>query len=136
MPSLYVLAEARSFERPFRQAILAKWKEAFEQAAAEVKNAAGQSAKVSFRPGPYYEAFELSDDAPVVRRALAACAKLGLPAKTVRNTGGMDANWTKAHGIPSVTLGCGMLKVHTPDERIDLDWYQAGCRIGVELALA
>jgi len=135
MPSLYTLAEARSFDRAFRQTILSKWREAFEQAAAEVKIASGETARVAFRPGPYYEAFELPDTAPVVKAALAACAKLGVAAKTVRNTGGMDANWIVAHGIPAVTLGCGMLNVHTPAERINLDWFTTGCKLGVELAV-
>ncbi|MCW8130605.1 MAG: M20/M25/M40 family metallo-hydrolase [Planctomycetota bacterium] len=136
MPGLYALAEARSFDPVFRGAILNAYKSAFEHAAGKVTNPAGDRARVAFRPGPFYHSFEMPDGAPVVRQAVAACRKLGLEGTPVRNTGGMDANWIVAHGIPAVTLGCGMISVHTPDERIDLDWYEAGCRLGIELALA
>ena len=31
--------------------------------------------------------------------------------------GGLDANWLTAHGIPTVTLGCGQQNIHTAERR-------------------
>jgi tripeptide aminopeptidase len=46
----------------------------------------------------------------------------------------LDANWLNAHGIPTVTLGCGQVNVHTTSERLDLAAFQDACRIALVLA--
>lgn len=136
MPALYALAEARSHDRAFRQQIIATWKDAFTRAAGQVRNKAGQSAKVSFRPGPWYDACDIPEEAPVVQTALEALRKHGVEAQPASNDGGMDTNWLTAHGIPAVTLGCGQQHVHTPAERIDLHTFELACRVALDLALA
>jgi len=55
------------------------------------------------------------------------------PIRAVSN-GGLDANWLNAHGIPTVTLGCGQMNVHTTSEMLDLAAYRDACRIALTLA--
>ncbi|MBI3829503.1 MAG: M20/M25/M40 family metallo-hydrolase [Planctomycetes bacterium] len=136
MPALYALAEARSHDKAFRKTIVAQWQDAFRRAAERVRNHAGRSACVSFRPGPWYEAYALDVDSPAVQVPLAALKRYGVAAYPGVNDGGMDANWIAAHGIPAVTLGCGQQHVHTPNERINLDGFAIACRLGAELATA
>jgi tripeptide aminopeptidase len=134
MPALHLLAEARSHDRAFRDAIVGTWQETFRRSAAAWTNCAGARGNVRFGPGPTYEAFTLAVESPVVRTALAAAARCGIAARCVSNDGGMDANWIVAHGIPTITLGAGQHHVHTPNEDIDLSQFRLACRLAVELA--
>jgi tripeptide aminopeptidase len=52
------------------------------------------------------------------------------------SNGGLDANWLNAHGIATVTLGCGQVNVHTTSERLDLAAYRDACRVAMRLATA
>jgi tripeptide aminopeptidase len=64
-----------------------------------------------------------------------ACAKaVGRDPERAISNGGLDANWLNAHGIPTVTLGCGQMNVHTTSERLDLAAYRDACRIALLLA--
>ena len=95
MPHLHIFAEARSHSKEFRSKIFQRWKEAFEKAAGDVSNSAGQHARLKYSPGPYYEAFSLTEDSAVVQLALAAVrAAGGSPYCCPKNNGGMDANWS------------------------------------------
>jgi tripeptide aminopeptidase len=135
MPVMYILAEARSHSREFRQAIIHRWEEAFAKAARRMMNEAGDRGSVRFSPGPTYEAFALDDEDPVVVRSLIAGRRCGLTPACVMNDGGMDANWIVGHGIPAVTFGMGQRQVHTPDEWIDLEDFETACRLSIELAV-
>jgi tripeptide aminopeptidase len=136
MPALHILAEARSYDPAFRKTIIRAWREAFERAAALRRNCGGAAGRVRFGPGPTYEAFGLDAEAPVVRAAVAAARRCGLTPRCVSNDGGMDANWTVAHGIPTVTLGAGQRHIHMPAEEVDLRHFTLACRLAVELATA
>ena len=57
----------------------------------------------------------------------------GKPLLAISN-GGLDANWLNAHGIPTVTLGCGQMNVHTTSEMLDLAAFRDACRIALWLA--
>jgi len=48
--------------------------------------------------------------------------------------GGLDANWMTAHGIPTVTLGCGQLFQHMVREQLDVSAFHDACRIALRLA--
>lgn len=134
MPELHILAEARSHDRAFRQTILGAWHEAFRAAAAKRTNARGETGSVRFGPGPTYEAYALDAAAPVVRMALAAAGGIGLTPRLLSDNGGNDANWIVAHGIPTLTIGCGQRNVHMPAEEIDLADFERACRLAVRLA--
>jgi tripeptide aminopeptidase len=129
MPSLYILAEARSHDPAFRRRIIERWHSEFRRVAQQMANQHGQRGAVTFGRGPTYEAFALSENEPVVQRLLQAAARCQMEARLVNNDGGMDANWIVAHGIPTVTIGVGQREVHTPAEWIDLNDFAATCRL-------
>jgi tripeptide aminopeptidase len=131
-----IRAEARSHDRRFRREILRTIEQAFQKAAAEVKNVAGRRGKVRFASRLDYESFRLADDEPCVLAAEAALAGIGRePYRAVTN-GGLDANWLTARGIPTVTLGCGQMFPHTVREQLDIAAFRSACRVGLRLATA
>lgn len=133
-PYVEIRAEARSHDPQFRQRIVQAIEQAFQRAAAEVKNVAGDCGQVELDSRLDYEAFRLSDREPCVLAAESAIRGIGgEPFRAVTN-GGLDANWMTAHGIPTVTLGCGQVNVHTVAEQLDIAAFQKGCRIGLRLA--
>ncbi len=134
MPQLHILAEARSHNREFRRTIVGYWREAFERAAASVKNDAGEAGSVRFTPGPIYDAFHVDIESPVAQTAAVALRKFGLTPEFETNDGGMDANNVVMHGIPCVTMGCGQRYVHTPREEIVLKDFYDACRVAEWLA--
>jgi tripeptide aminopeptidase len=129
-----VLAEARSHDASFRQQIVQQMESAFQQAAAEVQNEQGHSAKVSIRGRLDYEAFCLASDHPCIQAAQRAVRRVGGEPELAIANGGLDANWLTSRGIPTVTLGCGQIGQHTVDEALDLDEFQTACQIALELA--
>ncbi|MBT6147375.1 MAG: M20/M25/M40 family metallo-hydrolase, partial [Gemmatimonadetes bacterium] len=66
----------------------------------------------------------------------AAAAALGIDIQCESNNGGMDANWLTAHGIPTITIGCGQRQVHTPEEWVDLTDFSRACEFARALAEA
>lgn len=134
MPSLHILAEARSHNPQFRRQIIDTWQDAFRRAAASTINIHQQCGAVTFGPGPTYEAYALPDDAPVVTKVQQAANQINLPTKLVHDDGGSDANWIVAHGIPCVTLNIGQRDVHTADEWIDLHDFERACHLVIAIA--
>jgi tripeptide aminopeptidase len=127
-------AEARSHDAVFREQIVAEMQKAFEQAATRVRNVAGATGHVAWKLRRDYESFLLADDEPSVTAAAAAVRSAGRePVRAVAN-GGLDANWTVRHGIPTVTLGCGQVNPHMVTEALDLDAFADACRIALLLA--
>ena len=66
-------------------------------------------------------------------RGIAAAARIGLSARGLSDNGGNDANWIVAHGVPTVTIGCGQRNVHMPTEFIDLADFHRACSLAREL---
>lgn len=134
MPSLHILAEARSHSQPFRRKIIQTYQDTFEKIAAQLTSSEGKTGSVSFSPGPTYEPFDLGNDAPVVRACEQAAQNCGFETTCVTNNGGMDANWIVAHGIPAVTIGVGQENAHTPSERLNLPRFYQACQLATTLA--
>jgi tripeptide aminopeptidase len=131
-----VRAEARSHDRNFSQRIVEHIEQAFRQAVHEVRNVAGNEGSVEMDGRLDYESFRLADDEPCVLASEAAVRAIGRqPERAVAN-GGVDANWTTAHGIPTVTLGCGQLNQHMVSEALAIDDFQDACRLALLLATA
>jgi tripeptide aminopeptidase len=128
--------EARSHEPEFRQRIVKEIRSAFERAAASVRNMAENSGRVQFAGRLDYESFRLARDEPCVVSAAAAIEAEGLDAEFAVTNGGLDANWLTAHGIPTVTLGCGQRHIHTVKEELDIAEFHAARRIALRLATA
>lgn len=134
MPELRLRAEARSHDPAFRGRIVTEFEAVFRRAAERVRNAAGESGSVEFRSEMRYESFRLPDESPVVVVAVDAIRRAGHEPKLVISNGGLDANWMTAHGLPTVTLGCGQHAIHTVNEWLDVGEFLAACRIAVDLA--
>jgi tripeptide aminopeptidase len=127
-------AEARSHDQAFRKQIVEVIEKAFTDAAGAVRSAKGECGRVRFHGRNDYEAFRLPDDEPSLLAAERAVRLVGLmPGRAVSN-GGLDANWMTAHGIPTVTLGCGQMKIHTTSEYLDIPAFQQACRIALAVA--
>jgi tripeptide aminopeptidase len=131
-----IRAEARSHDPMFRERIVQEIESAFQRAATAVHNTAGKHGRVTFEGRLDYEAFLLAPDEPCVAAAAAAIEAEGLRAELGVTNGGLDANWLTAHGIPTVTLGCGQRNIHTAAEELDIAEFQQARRIALRLATA
>jgi tripeptide aminopeptidase len=135
-PNVELRAEARSHHPAFRRRIIRAIERAFQRAARKVRNRQGDCGGVRIDGRLDYEAFKLPDDEQCVRAAEKAIAEVGgQPVRAISN-GGVDANWTTARGIPTVTLGSGQKDAHTVSERLDLGQFRQACRIALRLATA
>jgi tripeptide aminopeptidase len=56
-----------------------------------------------------------------MRLAAAAAAEAGLAFRPIEGNGGSDANVFNHLGLPSLTLGVGYERVHSPQEHMRLD---------------
>jgi tripeptide aminopeptidase len=131
---VHIKGEARSSDAAFAAAIATAYREAFAKAQAEVKDAGGATAEVTFKSEASYPPFQLEDDAPAVRHAKRAVESIGLKPTTMFSNGGLDANWLDKHGVPTVTFGAGQYEPHTVNEYVDLKEFANGCRVAVALA--
>ncbi len=128
--------EARSHDTKFRERIVKEIRAAFERAAASVRNSNGKAGRVKFDGRLDYESFRLSRDDASVTAAADAIKGEGLDAELAVTNGGLDANWLTAHGIPTVTLGCGQRNIHTVAEELDIAEFHTARRIALRLATA
>jgi tripeptide aminopeptidase len=133
-PRLSLRAEARSHDPVFRKKIVEAYRKAFERAAKTVKSADGKRGRVEFNADLKYESFRMAVDAVPVQLAQQAVRAFGLTPDVCIGNGGLDANWMFAHGVPTVTLGCGQHAIHTTDETLKIADYLQACRIGMLLA--
>lgn len=127
-------AEARGHDPGFRGRIVKVIEKAFHDAAKKVKSSDGRTGKVTFSGRLDYEAFRLADDEPCVVAAREAVKAIGLEPRLDVSNGGLDANWMAANGIPTVTLGCGQMDIHTTQERLDLTAFEQACAVALRLA--
>lgn len=129
-----IRAEARGHDPKFRQRIIRHIERAFHSAAKKVKNRAGKHAEVTIDGQLDYESFALPADAPVVEAAKRAVEAADATPEINISNGGLDANWLTAHGIPTVTLGCGQNEIHTTAEWLDLAEFHRARRVALQLA--
>jgi len=129
-------AEARSHDPKFRAKIVAAIETAFKRAAEKVRNTAGKCGRVTIDGQLDYESFRLRRDEPCVAAAAKAIEAEGAAAEYAVTNGGLDANWLTAHGIPTVTLGCGQRNIHSTAEELDIAEFQQARRIALRLATA
>ena len=127
-------AEARGHDSGLRNRIVKAIEKAFKDATRRVKSAGGQTGKVTIDGHLDYEAFRLDEKEACVVAATEAVASIGLTPRLDVSNGGLDANWMAAHGIPTVTLGCGQYDIHTTDEWLDVEAFEQACRIALRLA--
>jgi len=131
---VHIKGESRSHDSKFFREITSAYKSAFTTAGSRVTDHEGRGAKVKFTSRTDYHPFRLKEDAPVVKRAIAAAKSIGREPTTRVTNGGLDANWIVRHGIPTVTLGAGQNDIHTVKEWVDVPEFLEGCRMAVALA--
>jgi len=131
---VYVKAEARSHDPTFRKKILAEIEKAFRKAAKVVRNRDGKTGRVALTSQLDYESFLLPLDEPCVRVAQQAIHAVGGDYELAVANGGVDANWMTAHGLPTVSLGCGQKNQHMESETLNIKQFELACRIGLRLA--
>jgi tripeptide aminopeptidase len=129
-----IRAEARGHDPKFRQRIIDEIEKAFHRAAKKITNTAGQCGEVTIDGRLDYESFALPTSAPVVQAAKAAIEAVGATPEINISNGGLDANWLTAHGIPTVTLGCGQNDIHTTAEWLDLAEFHRAREVALQLA--
>jgi tripeptide aminopeptidase len=134
LPWLELRAEARSHNPVFRQKIVAAYRKAFTAAAKSVRNTQGHCGRVEFSAELQYESFRLSADEPAVQLAMSAVRAVGLDPELEIANGGLDANWLTAHGVPTVTLGCGQQDIHTVNETVHLPSFRHACETAMLIA--
>jgi tripeptide aminopeptidase len=131
---VHLVGEARSTDAAFAVKITEAFEAAFNKAKAEVKDADGGMAEVTFQTRTAYPPFLMSEDAPAVQRAKRAAQAMGLQPVTMVSAGGLDANWLVKHGVPTVTFGAGQAEIHTIHEYVDIPEFAQGCRLAVAIA--
>jgi tripeptide aminopeptidase len=131
---VFVKAEARSHDPKFRKKILDEITKSFERAVKEVKNAKGKRGSVEITPRMDYESFKLDDNEPCVVAAEDVMTSIGLKPSRVVSNGGLDANWLSSRGLPTVSMGCGQMNIHSTEERLDIAGFNAACRVALRLA--
>jgi tripeptide aminopeptidase len=131
----FIKGESRSHDPRFVKKITAAYRDAFRRAAAKVRDDRGRAAKVRFQSRLDYYPFRLQDGAPVVRHAISAAKLAALKASIRIGNGGLDANWTIRHGIPTITFGAGQNNIHAIGEYVDLAEFENACRLAIALAV-
>ncbi len=112
--SVHIEAEARSHNMEKLEKQIAAMKKALEDAASEA------GAGIDIKIDREYVNYRISEDAPVVRTAIAAAKALDITPELKTSGGGSDANIFNVLGLPSVPLGTAMSKCHTKEEEISI----------------
>jgi tripeptide aminopeptidase len=129
-----VLGESRSHHTNMIGEITDAYRQAFRQAAGEVRDERGKPARVKFRSRRSYFPYRLQESSKVVQTAQEVAATLGWRTALKLSNGGLDANWLARRGIPTLTFGAGQHDVHTIDEYTDLGEFIDGCTFALALA--
>ncbi len=122
-----IKGECRSMDPQFMEEITRAHKLAFEEAAEQIRDHEGISAKVNFETQGEYRPFSLPMDCPVIPLFESSVRQLGKTPVLKDGRGGLDANWLFEHGVPSLTFGAGQNQIHAIGEWVDLDQYQGAC---------
>lgn len=107
-----VAGEVRSFSEEELKDQSEKMAQAFQEAASKY------GGRVEAEITRSFTGFNLTPQAEVVKRALAASKKIGSDPVLISSGGGSDANVYNTLGIPTVNLGVGMEGAHTKEETV------------------
>jgi tripeptide aminopeptidase len=131
-----VHGEARSHDASFVRQITAAYRDAFKNAASQVRDHKGKGARAKFEARLKYHPFRLRPESAVVKAAQTAAQALGWETELRTSNGGLDANWLVRNGVPTVTFGAGQHDIHTVNEYVDVPEYLDGCRLALMLAVS
>jgi tripeptide aminopeptidase len=90
-------------------------------------------AELQYRAGAEYEAMNVPDDAPIVRKVVEAARRAGRIVKPEAMGGGCDANILNQRGLVVANLGTGMRDIHTVREWLDVNDMIATAEVTLEL---
>jgi len=134
MDSLTVTGECRSHSAASLEKISKAWKTAFEKAARNLKNDAGECGSINFITENDYRSFRLKKSEPVVKRFLKAAPLAGRKAYTQVINAGLDANILNEKGIPTLTFDAGNHDAHSLKESVHIPRYLEACKLAIVLA--
>ncbi len=133
VPNQVILkGEARSHNSNKLKQVCEDIRHAVERTIAKYDNEIGK-ADFSFKMETEYDAFAITEDAPVVKLAQNALRQLDIPFTTGKGGGGSDANIFNAAGIPMIIVGTGMNRVHTVAEDIYIEQLHKGALFVAEM---
>ena len=128
-PFVKIRAEARSTSVDELDAQIAHMIQCFESAAKE------WDTTVEIEHNRHYNSYEVAEDSPVVKVAVAASQKLGMSGRLRTTLGGSDANIYNAKGLPCIVMATGMDKIHTHDECISRESLVDTARLTYQILL-
>lgn len=129
-----VTGESRSKNIKFISDITKAYRTEFYKASKIVRNNLGKFSKIKFHSEREYFPFLLKKNNYVIKNSISVAKSLGWTSKLEFSHGGLDANWTVRHGIPTITFGAGQNKIHTKEEFIKINDYLSACRYAIALA--
>lgn len=134
MDQLTITGECRSHHPDALDHIMNTYHAAFEKAASELTNSAGECGSVEFSDESDYRSFLLDETEPVVQRFLKAAPLAGRKPKVEVINAGLDANILNEKGIPTLTFDAGNYDAHALTEYVEIPRYLEACELAVALA--
>lgn len=108
------------------------FKQAVERAAVTV-DGKSYRAELDYSAHDEYAAMNVPDDAPIVRKVVAAAERCGRVVKPEAMGGGCDANVFNQRGLVVANLGTGMREIHTVREWLDVNDMVSTAEVTLEL---
>ncbi|MBE0448402.1 MAG: M20/M25/M40 family metallo-hydrolase [Actinobacteria bacterium] len=121
------LAEARSINLDKLEAQSKHMIECFKAGTNET------GAKVDFKHYRSYEGYSLTENDPIVQKAVEALLRLGIKPVLTQTGGGSDTNVFNAKGLRAVNLSMGAEQVHAEDEYVSVSELVNAAKLLVEL---
>ncbi len=121
MPNMTMVGEARSLRNDKLEAQTKHMVEVLEESAKKF------GASVDVEVKAMYSAFFIEDNDPFLVDVSDTLSNLGHEVKYLSTGGGSDANNFFQNGIKCVNMPCGMEKVHTLDERLNIQGMNEAC---------
>lgn len=119
--------EVRSHNRRKLKAQLKKMQKCLSRACFESRG------KLKINADNVYNAFSLDKDDRVIKIAQRALLNLGIKPKLKLTGGGSDANIFNELGIKTLIIGVGADRVHTKNERIEVEEFLTGAKFLLEI---
>lgn len=91
------------------------------------------AASLDYSADAQYQAMNIPEDAPIVRKVIEAARRTGRAVNTAATGGGCDANIFNHRGLTVANLGTGMRDIHTVREWLDVKDMVATAEVTVEL---
>jgi tripeptide aminopeptidase len=131
-----VRGEARSRDSAKLRAqvdhMIACFKDAVGRASA-TRRGKTYNAELDYRVEPEYDAMNVPDDAPLVKKVVEAARRTGRLVKPEAMGGGCDANILNQRGLVVANLGTGMREIHTVREWLNVKDMIAAAEVTLEL---